>query len=168
MFRTLIYPSSGACDFVDELQVSAGWSTSASTCKTNTTKYQLQQKLQRTENKTTDVVIHQQSRRLLKMDILMSETCWAHNKWNKITSYIKLVFHSSAQASCSILSHTDLQGYCWEFSVLNERDRSHVTWAKIIFGEHFNSWLSNTLNFKFNLITVQQDATYSVYCAGLL
>ena len=39
---------------------------------------------QRTENKTTDVVIHQHSRKLLKMDILMSETCWAHNKWNKI------------------------------------------------------------------------------------
>ena len=50
---------------------------------------------QRTENKTTDVVIHQHSRRLLKMDILMSETCWAHNKWNKIASDIKLVFHSS-------------------------------------------------------------------------
>ena len=32
-------------------------------------------KTQRTENKTTDVVIHQHSRRLLKMDILMSETC---------------------------------------------------------------------------------------------
>jgi hypothetical protein len=30
---------------------------------------------QRTENKTTDVVIHQHSRKLLKMDILMSETC---------------------------------------------------------------------------------------------
>ena len=30
---------------------------------------------QRTENKTTDVMIHQQSRRLLKVDILMSETC---------------------------------------------------------------------------------------------
>ena len=27
--------------------------------------------------------------------ILMSETCWAHNKWNKIASVIKLVFHSS-------------------------------------------------------------------------
>ena len=50
---------------------------------------------QRTENKTTDVVIHQHSRRLLKMDILMSETCWVHNKWNKIASDIKLVFHSS-------------------------------------------------------------------------
>ena len=47
------------------------------------------------QNKTTDVVIHQHSRKLLKMDILMSETCWAHNKWNKIASDIKLVFHSS-------------------------------------------------------------------------
>ena len=51
---------------------------------------------QRTENKTTDVVIHQHSRRLLKMDILMSETSWAHNKWNNIASDTKLVFHSSA------------------------------------------------------------------------
>ena len=50
---------------------------------------------QQTENKTTDVVIHQYSRKLLKVDILMSETCWAHNKWNKIASDIKLVFHSS-------------------------------------------------------------------------
>ena len=50
---------------------------------------------QRTENKTTDVVIHQHSRKLLKMDILMPETCWAHNTWNKIASDIKLVFHSS-------------------------------------------------------------------------
>ena len=53
---------------------------------------------QRTENKTTDVVTHQHSRKLLKMDILMSETCWAHNKWNKIAGVIKLVFHSSTTA----------------------------------------------------------------------
>ena len=53
---------------------------------------------QRTENKTTDVVIHQHSRKLLKMDILMSETRWQHNKWNKIASDIKLVFHSSTIA----------------------------------------------------------------------
>ena len=64
----------------------AGWSTSKNS---NT---------QRTENKTTDVVIHQHSRRLLKMDILMSETCWAHNKRNKIASDIKLVFYSSTVA----------------------------------------------------------------------
>ena len=29
------------------------------------------------------------------MDILMSETCWAYKKWNKIGIDIKLVFYSS-------------------------------------------------------------------------
>ena len=42
----------------------------------------------------TNVVIQQNSRKLLMMDILMSETRWAH-KWNKIASDIKLVFYSS-------------------------------------------------------------------------
>ena len=35
---------------------------------------------QRTENKTTDVVIQQHSRKLLMMDILMSETCLVYEK----------------------------------------------------------------------------------------
>jgi len=48
----------------------------------------------RTKNNMTNVVIQQNSRKLLMMDILMSETCWAH-KWNKIASDIKLVFYSS-------------------------------------------------------------------------
>jgi len=30
------------------------------------------------QNKTTDVVIQQHSHKLLMMNILMSETCWAH------------------------------------------------------------------------------------------
>ena len=49
----------------------------ASACKTNTTRNQPHQisNTQRTENKTTDVVIQQHSRKLLMMDILMSETC---------------------------------------------------------------------------------------------
>ena len=57
----------------------------ASACKTNTTQNQLHQisNTQRTENKSTDVVIQQHSRKLLKMDILTSETCWAHKKWKK-------------------------------------------------------------------------------------
>jgi len=50
---------------------------------------------QRTKNKTTDVVIQQHSRKLLMMDILMCETCWARKKWNKIASDTKLVFYSS-------------------------------------------------------------------------
>ena len=116
MFRTLIYPSSGACDCVDELphrsscsQFVVCWIFGAadfrlcSFCRLkpakqtppNTSRNNKSSNTQRTENKTTDVLIHQHSRMLLKMDILMSETCWAHNKWNKIASDIKLVFHSS-------------------------------------------------------------------------
>jgi len=54
----------------------------ASACNTDTTQTQPHKisNTQRTENKTTDVVIQQQSRKLLMMDILMSETCCAHKK----------------------------------------------------------------------------------------
>ena len=120
MFRILIYPSSGACDCAVELpQLSfcsrfvvcwrfggAGleWCpccrlklSCAAACNTDTIQTQPHQipNTQRTENKTTAVVIQQHSRQLLMMDILMSETCWAHKKWNKIASDIKLVFYSS-------------------------------------------------------------------------
>ena len=128
MFRTLIYPSSRACDCVDELphrsscsqfvvcwsfwcglylvvfvlQASGIWWCSfcrlkpAKRTPPNTSRNK-NSNTQRTENKTTDVVIQQHSRQLLKMELLMSETCWAHNKWNKIASDIKLVFHSSTK-----------------------------------------------------------------------
>ena len=73
------------------------WPFTAEACKTSTTQNQPHQisNTQRTENKTTDVVIQQHSRKLLMMDILMSETCWVHKKWNKIANGIKLVFYSS-------------------------------------------------------------------------
>ena len=73
----------------------------AEACNTDTTQHQPHQisNTQRTENKMTDVVIQQHSSVLLKMDIFMSETCWAHKQWNKITSDIKLVFHSSNHTS---------------------------------------------------------------------
>ena len=69
----------------------------ASACNTDTTQTQQHQisNTKRTENTTTDVFIQQQSRKLLMMVILMSKTCWAHKKWNKIDSDIKLVFYSS-------------------------------------------------------------------------
>jgi len=53
--------------------------------------------LQHTTNReqNDDVVIQQHSRKLLMMDILMSETCWVHKKWNKIASDITLIFYSS-------------------------------------------------------------------------
>ena len=43
--------------------------------KTSSTKSPTLSNTQRTENKTTDVVIQQHSRKLLMMDVLMSETC---------------------------------------------------------------------------------------------
>ena len=90
MFRAFIYPSSGACDYsvVSVLQASA--------CNTDTTPTQLHlnSNTHRTKNNTTNVIIQQNSRKLLKMDIWMSETCWAHKKWNKIASDMKLFFYS--------------------------------------------------------------------------
>jgi len=50
------------------------------------------------QKNTTNVVIQKNSRTLLMMNILMSETCWAQKKWNKITSDIKLVFYSSTNS----------------------------------------------------------------------
>ena len=133
MFRTLIYPFSGACGCVDELprrsscsQFVVCWSFWCggfwwcSFCRLQpvSKSFRLQpakrtppntsrnksSNTQRTENKTTNVVIHQHSRTLLKMDILMSETCWARNKWNKIASDIKLVFHSSTIPKTFVIS----------------------------------------------------------------
>jgi len=68
-------------------------------CNTDTTQTQPHQisNTNRTKNKTTNVVIRQHSSKLLMMDILMSETCWMHKKWNKIASDIKSVSCSSTQ-----------------------------------------------------------------------
>jgi len=68
----------------------------ASACNTDTTPTQPHRNsnTHRTNN-TMNVVIQQNSRKLQMMDILMCETCWAHKKWNKIASDIKLVFYSS-------------------------------------------------------------------------
>ena len=75
----------------------------ASACDMDTTPTQTHRNSNtyRTKNNTTNVVIQQNSRKLLMMDILNSETCWAHKKWNKIASDIKLIFYSST--SCILL-----------------------------------------------------------------
>jgi len=63
----------------------------AAACNTDTTPTQPHRKsnTHRTKNNTTNVVIQQNSRKLLMIDIFMSETCWALKKWNKIASDIK-------------------------------------------------------------------------------
>ena len=86
------------------LEIWCGWfwmvsvlQAEASAYNTGTTQTQPHQisNIQRTKNKKTDMVIQQHSRKLLMMDILISETWWVHKKWNKIASDIKLVFYSS-------------------------------------------------------------------------
>jgi len=74
----------------------------------------------RTKSNTTSVVIQQNSRKLLIMDILIFETYWAHKKWNKITSDIKLVFYSSkcvtfVWVSCGIISYQNRYTNLLEF-----------------------------------------------------
>ena len=108
MFQTLIYPSSGACDYSVELPhwLYCSWfewypccrrkHNCASACNTDTTPTQLHRNSNtRTKNNTTNVVIQQNSRKLLMMAIIMSKTCWAHKEWNKVASDIKLFFYSS-------------------------------------------------------------------------
>jgi len=74
----------------------ADWRTTSCTsaCNTPTQPYR-NSNTHRTKNNTANEVIQRNSRKLLMMDILMSEICWAHKKWNKIASDIKLIFYSS-------------------------------------------------------------------------
>jgi len=114
MFRTLIHLSWGACDSsvvsphwlcvlvsmcvgvsVWLVVVVSVWQAEACNTDTTPTQPHRNSNIHRTKKNTTNVIIQQNSRKLLMMDILMSETCWAHKKWNKEASDIKLVFYSS-------------------------------------------------------------------------
>jgi len=94
MFRTLIYPSLAAYDYSVELPhwsfcswFDVRWSfgvvgleAEAGNTDTTATQPHRNSNAHRTKNKTTNVVIQQNSRKLQMMDILMSETCFAHKK----------------------------------------------------------------------------------------
>jgi len=105
LFRCVLEFRYGWFGVVLVLQVSAcGWVWVVSVlqtaaCNTDTTQTQPHRNsnTHRNKNNTTNVVIQQNSRKLLMVDILISETCWAHKKWNKIASDIKLVFYSSTR-----------------------------------------------------------------------
>ena len=90
----------------------------AEACYTNTTPTQPHRNsnTHRTKNNAPYVVIQQNSLKHLMMDILMSETCWAHKKWNKKASDIKLVFYSSTitmmhNDPLNIIFNIPLDGY---------------------------------------------------------
>jgi len=86
----------------------------------------------RTKNNTTNVVNQQNSSKLLVMDILISETCWANKKWNKIASDIKLVFYSSTVKIIFRFYFPKAFFLSEEFSKIEEkilRTSSHATWC---------------------------------------
>jgi len=69
MFRMLIHPSSGACDLFDELfhgLYCSGICMQAEAMLQPAYRYQ---------NNTTHEITHRISRKLLRMDVLTSETC---------------------------------------------------------------------------------------------
>jgi len=116
------------------LEIWCGWVGVVSVLQTSTQPHQISN-TRRTDNTTTDVVIQQQSRKLLIMDILMSETCWAHKKWNKIARDIKLVFHSSTitmmHGPINIKLHSS-----WKYKLYN------YNWTNRKHGEFNNECIS--------------------------
>jgi len=92
MFRLLICPSSGVCDYIVELPhwqfrvlcllcagvwVLFGWGGIRFAGNPDTTPAEPHpnSNTQQTKNETANVVVQQYSRILLKMSILMTETC---------------------------------------------------------------------------------------------
>ena len=156
MFRTLIYPSSRACDHSVELphwsycswfdvcwrfgvvelewypccrlkhnfSLQHGYHSNPTHRNSNT---------HRTKNNTTNAVIQQNSRELLMMDILMSETCWAHKKWNKIISDIKLVLYSSTSTNTCFILSLLYSSTCFEHDCAHHQEvKLHYTASGII------------------------------------
>jgi len=75
MFRALICPSSGVCDYVVELSLWLWLQAEAGSPDTTLAELHPNSNTQQSKNNTANVVVQQHSRKLLKMDILMPETC---------------------------------------------------------------------------------------------
>jgi len=107
LVRCMLEFRCGWVGVVSVLQVSA-WNTD-----TTPTQPHRNSNTHRTKNNTTNVLIQQNSCKLMMMDILMSETCWAHKKWNKIASDIKLIFYSSTRKNGFLFT-----GITWQVIIL--------------------------------------------------
>jgi len=135
------------CYFISLLKCSTCF---ASACNTDTTPTQPHRNsnTHRAKNNTTNVVIQQNNRKLLMMTILMPETCWAHKKWNKIASDIKLVFYSS-KFCCIWLTHHSIFIYVLNTSAwqtLNTTWKIKHPWIQTLFrgGAIFAETLSHS------------------------
>ena len=132
MFRTLIYPSSGAYDYSVELP---HWSYCSwfDVCWSFGVVGLEWYPCCRIQPATR--IPLQPNQKLLMMDILMSETCWAHKKWNKIAIDIKLVFCSSTIT----MMHGPINIIIWK----NKLKLFLVKWILC----HFINWSQRYLTF---------------------
>jgi hypothetical protein len=156
MFRMLVHPYSGACDLFVELFHGLYWSGTMCVGVTlwfgwggvvplrrlkhcfslhkDTTPPQPHQisNTQRTKNETTNVVIHQHSRKLLMMDILMSETCWACNTDTTQTQPHQI---SNTQRTKNIMTSVVIHQHSGKLLMMtilmSERCWVHKKWNKI-------------------------------------
>jgi len=137
MFRMLIHPSSGTCDLFDALlhglycsgsmcvgvTLWFGWCGVVSGCRLkpyslsvsaciriphHPSQTTMQHQHTTDHSNTTHEITQQISRKLLRMDVLMSETCWAVNK--------EIIKQSTSSWSLfiqvnGILSKKDLQSF---------------------------------------------------------
>ena len=92
MFRALICPPSGVCDYVVELLhwvlrswFVVCWELGCDSASPDTTLAEPHpsSNTQQIKNETVNVVVQEHSRKLLKMGILMPETCRVSKKKNK-------------------------------------------------------------------------------------
>jgi len=106
MFRALICPSSGVCDYVVKLPYWLSRCASPDSPDTTPAEAHSNSNTQQTKNVTVNVVVQLHSRKLLKMGILMPETCWVCKKKNKISQWrlVALYCFNEKCASNSILN----------------------------------------------------------------
>ena len=118
MFRMLIHPSSGACDLFYGLYCSGmmrvgvtlwfGWGGVVSGCRLRHASYQ---------SNTTHEISQQISHKLLRMDVLTSETCWALNNeikkqvttsWSLFIQLLKTIFLASNISHLQFLKNKEM------------------------------------------------------------
>ena len=131
MFRTLIYRSSVACDYSVELPhwLYCSWFDVCWSFGVVGLEWYPGCRL---KHSTTNVLSQQNSRKLLMMDILMSETCWAHKKWNKIvTSGWSFILQQMERwlavmhCNCSYPCHNILG--IWRFDYFYSKSNYHLS-----------------------------------------
>jgi len=135
MFRMLIHPSKGVCDLFVELF--HGLYCSVRTTHV-TTKHSPLNKYATLQSNTTHEITQQISRKLLRVDVLTSETCWALN--NEIIKQVTSSWSLFIQQITRILfkrvlglKSAVLVFFFIFFSNKNISSLSHLTCIKVCF-----------------------------------